>query len=59
MHGHNGEDTINSVPAGGIALMYALLSANSLAAEAMKMDDQIGRSHWDWKPTSSRLVVIR
>jgi imidazolonepropionase-like amidohydrolase len=42
MHGHNVEDLINRVLDGGIAPMDALVSANSLAAEAMKMDDQIG-----------------
>src|SRR5215467_13166326 len=42
MHGHNAEDFINRVREGGIAPMDALVSANSLAAEAMKMSDQIG-----------------
>ena len=42
MHGHNAEDMVNRVLAGGIAPMDALVSANSLAAEAMKMSDQIG-----------------
>ena len=42
MHGHNVEDLINRVVEGGIAPMDALVSANSLAAEAMKMGDQIG-----------------
>ena len=42
MHGHNVEDLINRVVESGIAPMDALVSANSLAAEAMKMDDQIG-----------------
>jgi imidazolonepropionase-like amidohydrolase len=42
MHGHNAEDLINRVVEGGIAPMDALVSANSLAAEAMKMSDQIG-----------------
>ena len=42
MHGHNAEDLINRVVEGGIAPMDALVSANSLAAEAMKMADQIG-----------------
>ena len=39
MHGHNAEDLINRVIEGGIAPMDALDSANSLAAEAMKMSD--------------------
>jgi len=43
MHGHNAEDLINRVVEGGIAPMDALVSANSIAAEAMKMSDQIGR----------------
>ena len=42
MHGHNAEDLINRVVECGIAPMDALVSANSLAAEAMKMSDQIG-----------------
>jgi imidazolonepropionase-like amidohydrolase len=42
MHGHNVEDLINRVVEGGIAPMDALISANSLAAEALKMSDQIG-----------------
>jgi imidazolonepropionase-like amidohydrolase len=42
MHGHNVEDLINRVLEGGIAPMDALVSANSLAAQAMKMADQIG-----------------
>src|SRR4029077_16379929 len=42
MHGHNVEDLINRVVEGGIAPMVALVSANSLAAEAMKMNDRIG-----------------
>jgi imidazolonepropionase-like amidohydrolase len=42
MHGHNAEDLINRVVEGGIAPMDALVSANSLAAEAMKMSEHIG-----------------
>ena len=42
MHGHNVEDLINRVLEGGVAPMDALVSANSLAAEAMRMSDQIG-----------------
>ena len=42
MHGHNVEDLINRVLEGGIAPMDALVSANSLGAEAMKIADQIG-----------------
>ena len=42
MHGHNVEDLINRVVQGGIAPMDALVSANSLAAEAMGMADHIG-----------------
>jgi imidazolonepropionase-like amidohydrolase len=42
MHGHNAEDLINRVVAGGIVPIDALVSANSLAAEAMKMSDEIG-----------------
>jgi len=42
MHGYNAEDLINRVREGGIAPMDALVSANSLAAKAMNMSDQIG-----------------
>lgn len=42
MHGHNAEDLINRVRESGIAPMDALVSANSLAAEAINMADQIG-----------------
>ena len=42
MHGRNAEDLINRVVEGGVAPMDALVSANSVAAEAMKMGDQIG-----------------
>lgn len=42
MHGHNAEDLINRVVEGGVAPMDALVSANSVAAEVMKMDGQIG-----------------
>jgi len=42
MHGHNADDLINRVKDGGVAPTDALVSATSLAAEAMKMADQIG-----------------
>jgi imidazolonepropionase-like amidohydrolase len=42
MHGHNAEDLVNRVREGGVAPMDALVSANSLAAEAMRMTDKIG-----------------
>ena len=42
MHGHNAEDLINRVVEAGVAPMDALVSANSLGAEAIKMSDQIG-----------------
>ena len=42
MHGHNAEDLINRVRDGGVAPMDVLVSANSLAAEAMNMTNQIG-----------------
>src|SRR5215469_9223333 len=42
MHGHNAEDLINRVVAGGIVPIEALVSANSLGAEAMKISDEIG-----------------
>lgn len=42
MHGQNVEDLVNRVLEGGIAPMDALVSANSLGAEAMKMANEIG-----------------
>ena len=42
MHGQNVEDLVNRVLEGGIATMDALVSANSLGAEAMKMANEIG-----------------
>jgi imidazolonepropionase-like amidohydrolase len=41
-HGHNAEEFIYRVRDGGIAPMAAMISANSLAAEAMGMAYQIG-----------------
>src|SRR5271170_2019018 len=41
-HGRNGEDFINRVRDGGVDPMAAMVSANSLGAEALSMDDQIG-----------------
>jgi imidazolonepropionase-like amidohydrolase len=41
-HGHNAEEFIYRVHDGGIEPMAAMVSANSLAAEAMGMADQIG-----------------
>lgn len=41
-HGHNAEDLIDRVRDGGVEPMAALVSANSLGAEAMGMADQIG-----------------
>jgi imidazolonepropionase-like amidohydrolase len=42
VHGHNAEEFIYRVRDGGIAPMAAMVSATSLAAEAMGMADQIG-----------------
>jgi len=42
MHGHNVEDLINRVVKCGVRPMDVLVSANSLAAEAMGIADQIG-----------------
>jgi imidazolonepropionase-like amidohydrolase len=41
-HGHNAEDFIHRVRDGGVDPMAAMISANSLGAEAMGMSDQIG-----------------
>ncbi|MCI0390628.1 MAG: amidohydrolase family protein [Acidobacteria bacterium] len=42
LHGRNAEEFINRVRVCGVEPMAALISANSLAAEAMGMADQIG-----------------
>jgi imidazolonepropionase-like amidohydrolase len=42
LHGRNAEEFINRVRDCGVAPMAALVSANSLAAEAMGLADQIG-----------------
>jgi len=41
-HGHNAEDFIDRVRDAGVDPMAAMVSANSLAAEALGMADQIG-----------------
>jgi imidazolonepropionase-like amidohydrolase len=41
-HGRNAEDFINRVREGGVDAMAAMVSANSLGAEALGMADQIG-----------------
>ncbi len=41
-HGRNAEEFIDRVRDGGVAPMAALVSANSLAAEALGMGDQLG-----------------
>ena len=41
-HGRNAEDFINCVSQGGVDPMAAMVSANSLGAEALGMADQIG-----------------
>jgi imidazolonepropionase-like amidohydrolase len=41
-HGHNAEDFIHRVRDGGVDPMAAMVSANSLGAEALGMSDQIG-----------------
>ena len=42
MHGRNAEEFINRVRDGGVDPMAAMVSANSLGAEALGMGDQIG-----------------
>jgi imidazolonepropionase-like amidohydrolase len=41
-HGRNAEEFIDRVKDGGVAPMTAMISANSLAAEALGLSDQIG-----------------
>jgi imidazolonepropionase-like amidohydrolase len=41
-HGHNAEEFIDRVRDGGVDPMTAMVSANSRAAEALGMPDQIG-----------------
>src|SRR5437879_13814786 len=41
-HGRNAEEFIDRVRDGGVDPMAAMVSANSLAAEAMRLSDQIG-----------------
>ena len=41
-HGRNAEEFVDRVRDGGVKPMDAMISANSLAAEAMRMSDQIG-----------------
>ena len=41
-HGHNAEEFVDRVRDAGVDPMIALVSANSLAAEAMRMGDRIG-----------------
>ena len=41
-HGRNAEEFIDRVRDGGVNPMTAMISANSLAAEAMRISDQIG-----------------
>jgi imidazolonepropionase-like amidohydrolase len=41
-HGRNAEEFIDRVRDGGVDPMTAMVSANSLAAEAMKLSDQVG-----------------
>ena len=41
-HGRNAEEFIDRVRDGGVDPMAAMVSANSLAAEAMGMADQVG-----------------
>jgi len=41
-HGHNAEEFIDRVRDGGVSPLAAMISANSLGAEAMGLGDQIG-----------------
>ena len=48
-HGRNAEEFIDRVRDGGVDPMAAMVSANSLAAEAMRMSDQIGSIAPGWQ----------
>ena len=48
-HGRNAEEFIDRVRDGGVDPMTAMVSANSLAAEAMRMSDQIGSIAPGWQ----------
>src|SRR5436190_356549 len=48
-HGRNAEEFIDRVRDGGVDPMTAMVSANSLAAEAMRMSDQIGSIATGWQ----------
>src|SRR5256714_10625510 len=48
-HGRNAEEFIDRVRDGGVDPMTAMVSANSLAAEAMRMSNQIGSIAPGWQ----------
>jgi len=48
-HGRNAEEFIDRVRDGGVDPMTAMVSANSLAAEAMRLSDQIGSIATGWQ----------
>src|SRR5207248_2940739 len=48
-HGRNAEEFIDRVRDGGVDPMTAMVSANSLAAEAMRLSDQIGSIAPGWQ----------
>lgn len=59
LHGRNAEEFINRVRDCGMDPMAALVSANSLAAEAMGTADQIGSIAPGLQVISSRSMAIR
>ena len=58
-HGRNFEELVYRVSDGGQPPMDAIVSATSLSAESLRMQDRIGSIAPAWKPTSSRLPAIR
>src|SRR6058998_3865264 len=56
-HGRNADEFIDRVRDCGVDPMAAMVSANSLGAEALGMADKIGQSRPAWKRTSSHWTV--
>ncbi len=57
-HGRNAEEFIDRVRDGGVDPMTAMVSANSLGAEAMGLANQMGSIAPDCRPTSSPWMAI-
>jgi hypothetical protein len=58
-HGRNAEEFIDRVRDCGVDPMAAMVSANSLGAEALGLGDQIGPIAPAYKRTSWRLMETR